>query len=129
MDLSTRISQFPLCCHSILSGGVALAPLETRHRSTLAEVKKPLIIPPPLSATGPVYIGISVITSIYPISEANDRAENEPITSSDFRDFTFANAVRLWGTQNPRFFEGTRVAREAAAVLAEAHAPTRAAAE
>jgi len=25
--------------------------------------------------------------------------------------------VRLWGTQNPRFFEGTRVAKEAAAVL------------
>jgi hypothetical protein len=28
------------------------------------------------------------------------------------------NAVRLWGTQNPKFFEGTRVAKKAAAVLA-----------
>jgi hypothetical protein len=25
--------------------------------------------------------------------------------------------VRLWGTQNPRFFEGTAVAGEAAALL------------
>ena len=48
-------------------------------------------------------------------------------TEANFRDFTFANAVRLWGTQNPHFFEGTVVAKEAAAVLAE---PTlRAAAE
>jgi len=36
--------------------------------------------------------------------------------------------VRLWGTQNPRFFEGTRVAQEAAAVLAAAQTPTLAAA-
>ena len=34
------------------------------------------------------------------------------------RDFTFANAVRLWGAGNPRFFEGTAVAQAAAAVLA-----------
>jgi hypothetical protein len=27
--------------------------------------------------------------------------------------------VRLWGMQNPHFFEGTVVAEEAAAVLAE----------
>jgi hypothetical protein len=37
--------------------------------------------------------------------------------------------VRLWGTQNPRFFEGTRVAKEAAAVLAEPQPVLRAAAE
>ena len=49
------------------------------------------------------------------------------ITEDDFRDFTFANAVRLWGTHNPRFFEGTRVAKEAAAVLGAT--PARAAAE
>ena len=36
----------------------------------------------------------------------------------NFRDFTFANAVHLWGTQNPRFFEGTAVAAAAAAELA-----------
>src|SRR5205807_5959665 len=33
------------------------------------------------------------------------------------------NAVRLWGTQNPRFFEGTRVAKEAVAILAAAQTP------
>ena len=31
--------------------------------------------------------------------------------------------MRLWGTQNPRFFEGTVVAKEAAAVLAERISP------
>lgn len=63
-----------------------------------------------------------------PVPEAHELVEEGLITDDDFRDFTFANAVRLWGTQNPRFFEGTRVAREAAAVLA-AKTPVRAAAE
>ncbi|MGH7061983.1 MAG: hypothetical protein ACREFH_16465 [Stellaceae bacterium] len=49
--------------------------------------------------------------------------------TDDFRAFTFENAVKLWGTQNPRFFEGTRAAKEAAAILAAAQAPTRAAAD
>ena len=62
-----------------------------------------------------------------PVPEAHELVEDELITEDDFRDFTFANAVRLWGTQNPRFFEGTRVAKEAAAVLKAA--PARAAAE
>jgi hypothetical protein len=44
--------------------------------------------------------------------------EDGLITEDNFRDFTFTNAVRLWGTQNPCFFEGTVVAKEAAAVLA-----------
>jgi hypothetical protein len=35
----------------------------------------------------------------------------------------------LRGTQNPRFFEGTRVAKEAAEVLAAAQTSTLAAAE
>ena len=52
-----------------------------------------------------------------PLPEAYELVEDELITSADFRDFTFANAVRLFGTQNPRFFEGTAVAKEAAAVL------------
>jgi hypothetical protein len=62
------------------------------------------------------------------LPEAYELVEDGLITSGDFRDFAFANAVRLWGTQNPRFFEGTRVAKEAAAVLAE-EIPARAAAE
>jgi hypothetical protein len=32
--------------------------------------------------------------------------EDGRITPDDFRAFTFTNAVKLWGTQNPRFFEG-----------------------
>ena len=58
-----------------------------------------------------------------PLPEAFELVEDGLITEDDFRDFTFANAVRLWGTQNPRFFEGTPVAKEAAAVLAAAKAP------
>src|SRR5437899_10463750 len=53
------------------------------------------------------------------IPEAYELVDDGVITPEDFRDFTFTNAVRLWGTQNPKFFEGTAVARAAAAVLAE----------
>ncbi len=52
-----------------------------------------------------------------PLPEAFELVEDGHITEADFRDFVFANAVRLWGTQNPRFFEGTPVAKEAAALL------------
>jgi predicted TIM-barrel fold metal-dependent hydrolase len=62
-----------------------------------------------------------------PVPEAHELVEDGFITADDFRDFTFTNAVRLWGTQNPCFFEGTRVAKEAAVVLNTA--PARAAAE
>ncbi len=58
-----------------------------------------------------------------PLPEAWELVEDGHITEDDFRDFTFANAVRLWGTQNPRFFEGTPVAKEAAAVLASNSTP------
>ena len=61
------------------------------------------------------------------LPEAYELVEDELITADDFRDFTFANAVRLWGTVNPRFFEGTVVAKAAASVLGTA--PARAAAE
>jgi predicted TIM-barrel fold metal-dependent hydrolase len=64
---------------------------------------------------------------LHPVPEAHELVEDGLITAEDFRDFTFANAVRLWGTQNPRFFEGTVVAKEAAEVLKGAQA--RAAAE
>src|SRR3989441_884650 len=52
-----------------------------------------------------------------PLPEAFELVEGGLITESDFQDFVFGNAVRLWGTQNPRFFEGTAVAKEAAALL------------
>jgi hypothetical protein len=53
-----------------------------------------------------------------PLPEAWELVEDGLISDDDFRDFTFASAVRLWGTQNPRFFEGTVVARAAAEELA-----------
>jgi predicted TIM-barrel fold metal-dependent hydrolase len=70
-----------------------------------------------------------VIDMRHPLPEAYELVEDGHITPRDFRDFTFENAVRLWGTQNPKFFEGTRVAKEAAAVLAKAQTPTGVAAE
>ena len=53
-----------------------------------------------------------------PLAEAHEMVEDGVITADNFRDFTFANAVHLWGSQNPRFFEGTAVARAAAEELA-----------
>ena len=48
-----------------------------------------------------------------PLPEAYELVEDGFLTDDNFRDFVFANAVRLWGTQNPRFFEGTAVAKAA----------------
>jgi len=45
--------------------------------------------------------------------------EHGLIDAADFRDFTFANAVRFFGTLNPDFFKGTVVEDAAAAMLAE----------
>jgi hypothetical protein len=55
-----------------------------------------------------------------PLPEAYELVEDGVISKDNFRDFTFANAVHLWGTQNPRFFEGTAVAKAAAEELAPA---------
>src|SRR5258708_6918798 len=54
-----------------------------------------------------------------PLPEAYELVEDGFITGDDFRDFVFGNTVRLWGTQNPNFFDGTRVADEARALLAQ----------
>jgi predicted TIM-barrel fold metal-dependent hydrolase len=60
-----------------------------------------------------------------PLPEAYELVEEGHITQDNFRDFVFANSVRLWGKQNPAFFDGTVVAKEAAAVLkAAASGPT-----
>jgi hypothetical protein len=61
------------------------------------------------------------------VPEAYEMVEDGLATAADFRDFTFANVVRLFGRQNPRFFTGTRVAAAAEAVLREAAEPARAA--
>ena len=55
-----------------------------------------------------------------PLPEAYELVEDGHITEDDFRSFVFANPVKLWGKQNPRFFDGTVVAKEAAAILAAA---------
>jgi hypothetical protein len=49
--------------------------------------------------------------------EPSGAAEDGRIPSDDFREFTFANAVRFWGTGNHGCIEGTAVANAAAAVL------------
>jgi hypothetical protein len=59
------------------------------------------------------------------LPKAYELVEDGVITSDDFRDFTFANAVRLWGEVNPRFFEGTAVEKEAATVLAASASAAR----
>jgi len=53
-----------------------------------------------------------------PLAEAHELVEDGMLSPDNFRDFTFANAVHLWGAQNPRFFEGTAVAGAAAEELA-----------
>jgi predicted TIM-barrel fold metal-dependent hydrolase len=59
-----------------------------------------------------------VIDMRNPLPEAYELVEDGCITPDNFRDFVFANTVHLWGTQNPKFFEGTRVAKAAATELA-----------
>src|SRR5437667_2912400 len=58
-----------------------------------------------------------VIDMRVPLTEAHELVDEGVITPDNFRDFVFANAVHLWGTQNPRFFEGTAVAKAAAEEL------------
>jgi predicted TIM-barrel fold metal-dependent hydrolase len=59
------------------------------------------------------------------VPEAYELVEHELITSDDFHDFMFANAVRFWGKVNPDFFHGTVIEKQAAAVLALGPAPRR----
>src|SRR4030095_15307107 len=52
------------------------------------------------------------------LEEAHELLERGLLSSDDFRDFVFANPVRFYTSANPRFFAGTRIEREAAAVVA-----------
>src|SRR5207244_1441704 len=52
------------------------------------------------------------------VPEAYELVEHGLLDEDDFRDFTFANAVRFWGEVNPDFFKGTVVEKQAAEVLA-----------
>lgn len=51
------------------------------------------------------------------LGEAYELVEEGHLTDDDFRDFSFANAVRLHGQMNPNFFKGTVVEQEAEAEL------------
>jgi hypothetical protein len=51
------------------------------------------------------------------LEEAYEPVEHGAISESDFRDFVFTNGVRLHGSMNPRFFEGTVIEKQAAEVL------------
>jgi len=52
------------------------------------------------------------------VPEAYELVEHGLLDETDFRDFVFENAVRLWGQLNPDFFKGTVVEKQAAEVLA-----------
>jgi hypothetical protein len=43
------------------------------------------------------------------LQEAYEMVEEEMATAEDFRDFVFANPVKLWTAVNPDFFKGTVV--------------------
>ena len=53
------------------------------------------------------------------VPEAYELVERGLLNDDDFKDFTFANAVRFWGEVNPDFFKGTAVEKAAAEVLAQ----------
>jgi len=59
------------------------------------------------------------------VPEAFELVEEELITEDDFRDFMFTNPVRFWGEANPDFFKGTRVEKEARALLSSATVAAR----
>ncbi|HYK64825.1 MAG TPA: amidohydrolase family protein, partial [Patescibacteria group bacterium] len=58
------------------------------------------------------------MTDVLP--EAWELVEHGLIGEEDFRDFTFANPVRLWAGNNPGFFAGTAIERQAREVLTAA---------
>jgi predicted TIM-barrel fold metal-dependent hydrolase len=51
------------------------------------------------------------------LAEAYELVEHKLLSDDDFRDFTFANMVRLQAGLNRDFFKGTKVEKEAQAVL------------
>ena len=52
------------------------------------------------------------------IAEAYEPVERGLITERDFRDFIFANPVKLWAGMNPDFFKGTIVEHDVERLLA-----------
>ncbi|HLK85239.1 MAG TPA: amidohydrolase family protein [Candidatus Binataceae bacterium] len=61
------------------------------------------------------HFDVPEMTEVLP--EAWELVEHGLIGEEDFRDFTFANPVRLWAGNNPDFFTGTAIERRAREVL------------
>ena len=59
-----------------------------------------------------------------PLHEAYELVERGILDVDDLRDFVFTNAVHFYAGAAPSFFDGTAVAREAHALLADAPAAT-----
>jgi predicted TIM-barrel fold metal-dependent hydrolase len=55
------------------------------------------------------------------LEEAHELVERDLLDDGDFRDFVFANTVRLYTGTNPKFFDGT-VVEDACRAEVEAHA-------
>lgn len=55
--------------------------------------------------------------------EACEHLDHGRMDEAAFRDFTFANAARFYAQSNPRFFAGTSVGAEVAALMAEDGTP------
>jgi hypothetical protein len=53
------------------------------------------------------------------LHEAHEQVDRGFLSPAQFRDFTFANAVRFYAGTNPAFFDGTSVGEAARAVLRE----------
>jgi predicted TIM-barrel fold metal-dependent hydrolase len=51
------------------------------------------------------------------MAEAYELVEHGLLNEDEFRDFTFANAARMWCSMNPNFFKGTIVKGEVAKLL------------
>ena len=54
-----------------------------------------------------------------PVEEAYELVEHGHVDESQFREFTFLNAVKLHAGMNPQFFAGTAVAAPVEQALAE----------
>jgi predicted TIM-barrel fold metal-dependent hydrolase len=46
------------------------------------------------------------------LEEAWELVEEKGMSEEDFHAFTFSNAIKLWASLNPRFFDGTAVEKE-----------------
>ena len=57
------------------------------------------------------------------LGEAYEGVEDGVLSQDDFRDFVFANPVRLWTSMNPDFFVGTAVESQVHACMTQDQAP------